>query len=425
MAVIKLNKRVVEGLEPREKAYIVYDQDLKGFGIRVMPSGVKTWLIEYRPAGGYRGIAKKRMSLGNIHTVNADEARKVAKDKLAAIRLGDDPLAQRAQERAAVPLHDLAVQFLKLHVEAKRKTNTNALYSHILYKHVLPKLGRHKAVDIQKADLNRLHHSLRDTPYIANRMLGVMGALYVWASRHDMLPEGHNPTRGIELYPEHKRERFLTSEELERLGTTLKQAETTGLPWEPDMESPYSKHAPKPENRFTVVSPFATAAIRLLLFTGARLREILHLKWDYIDFERGLLLLPESKTGKKTIVLNAPALAILNELPRVSPYVIAGDNLERPRADLKRPWTLVCKHAGLDGLRIHDLRHTYASFGAGSGMGLPILGRLLGHTQTSTTERYAHLDADPLRRASDHIGSTIAASLMGKPSKNVINLKKG
>src|SRR5204862_1250052 len=134
----------------------------------------------------------------------------------------------------------------------------------------------------------------------------------------------------------------------------------------------------------------AIAAIRLLLFTGCRLREILHLKWEHADFERGLLLLPDSKTGRKTVVLNAPALAVLANLERIGPYVISGDDPEKPRADLKRPWKAVANRAGLEGIRLHDLRHTYASFGAGEGLGWPIIGRLLGHTQASTTQRYAH-----------------------------------
>jgi integrase len=139
------------------------------------------------------------------------------------------------------------------------------------------------------------------------------------------------------------------------------------------------------------------------------------MRWEHVDFERGMLLLPDSKTGKKAIVLNAPALDVLANLPRLGAYVIAGQSAgtkeEGPRHDLKRPWQAVAKRAGLEGVRIHDLRHTHASVGAGAGLGLPIIGKLLGHTQASTTARYAHLDADPLRRASDRIGSHIAAAM--------------
>ncbi len=143
--------------------------------------------------------------------------------------------------------------------------------------------------------------------------------------------------------------------------------------------------------------------------------EILRLRWADADLERGLLFLPDSKTGRKTIVLNTPAAAILAALPRLGVYVIAGDDAgnkdEKPRADLKRPWIALRKQAKLEGVRIHDLRHTYASFGAGGGLGLPIIGKLLGHTQSATTARYAHLDNDPLRRASESIAGRIAEAM--------------
>jgi integrase len=154
-----------------------------------------------------------------------------------------------------------------------------------------------------------------------------------------------------------------------------------------------------------------------LLFTGCRLREILHPRWEHVDLERGLIFLPDSKSGRKTVILNAPAMAILEGLERIGPYVVPGDDPQSQRADLKRPWKAVVRRAGLQGVRLHDLRHTYASFGAGGGLGLPIIGKLLGHTQASTTQRYAHLDADPLRLASNAIGGRIAAALEARKGK--------
>jgi integrase len=227
-----------------------------------------------------------------------------------------------------------------------------------------------------------------------------------------MRAQGAAP-RKVEKFSEHRRERFLGLDELVRLGAALREAETMGIPWQVDEARPTAKHLPKEQHRFTRISPFAAAALRLLLFTGCRLREVLHLKWEHVDVERGVLFLPDSKSGRKTVVLNAPAMAILNSLTRLGSYVVPGGDPEQPRADLKRPWRIISRRAGLDGVRIHDLRHTYASYGAGSGLGLPIIGRLLGHTQASTTQRYAHLDADPLRRASEAIGGRIAAALDG------------
>src|SRR5262249_13732715 len=240
-----------------------------------------------------------------------------------------------------------------------------------------------------------------------------------FAGKRHLTPLGFNPTRAIEKYPERGRERYLTTDELGRLSDAIREAETSGLPYEIDETKPKAKHAPKQANRRTLIGPYPAAAIRLLILTGARLREILHLRWEYVDIDRGLLLLPDSKTGKKAIVLNAPALDVLANLPRVGSYVIAGQaaghNNEKPRADLNRPWRALAKRAGLQGVRIHDLRHTHASMGAGAGLGLPIIGKLLGHAQPSTTARYAHLDADPLRRASEKIGSRIAAAMGIKP----------
>ena len=249
--------------------------------------------------------------------------------------------------------------------------------------------------------------------------------MYTFGGRHGLVPEGHNPARGVERFREEPRERLLSVQELERLGAAIRQGETTGIPWTID-RSKKIKHLPK-TGRETRIGEHAAAGLRLLIFTGARLREILHLKWAHVDFDRGLLLLPESKTGKKTIVLNAPALSVLSGLTRVGAYVIAGETAgtvaEKPRTDLKRPWAVVSGHANLDGVRLHDLRHNFAAFGAGGGMGLPIIGKLLGHTQPQTTARYAHLDADPLRKAADTIGASIAAAMgeQAKPGETVTN----
>jgi integrase len=225
-----------------------------------------------------------------------------------------------------------------------------------------------------------------------------------------LAPDGFNPTRRVERYREEGRERFLTSDELVRLGAAIREAETVGIPWDVDESKPKSKHAQK-SDRITKLSPHAAGALRLLLFTGCRLREVLHLKWTEIDFERGLLFLPSSKTGRKTVILNGPAVSVLEGLPRIGRYVIAGNDPDKPRSDLKRPWLVVTKRSGLEGVRIHDLRHSFASFGAGSGLGLPIVGKLLGHATTRMTARYAHLDNDPLRRASESIAKQIAGAL--------------
>jgi integrase len=336
---------------------------------------------------------------------------------LARVAHGHDPAGERANERATLTIAELAARFLTEHVQPKRKSGTAAFYRHILINIVTPELGTHKADKLSRTQITKLHAKLHRTPFQANRMLAVVGSMYTFAERIGAVPEGTNPVHKIDKFKEHRRERFLTEVELERLGTAIRQAETRGIPWKSREGTPKTKELAKLQNRFAKIGPFAAAAIRLLVFTGCRLREILHLKWEHVDLERGLLFLADSKTGNKTVILNAPALAVLVGLNRIGRYVVPGNDPEKPRADLKRPWEAVSRHAGLDGVRLHDLRHTYASFGAGGGLGLPIIGRLLGHTQVSTTQRYAHLDADPLRRASDAIGSRLAAAMEGRPAE--------
>jgi integrase len=254
---------------------------------------------------------------------------------------------------------------------------------------------------------------MNETPGAANRALAVVSSIWNWAARRDEVRAEDNPAKGIERYKEQGKERFLTSEELARLGEALSVAATSGLPWDADESGPKSKHLAKEENRRTKLDPFAVAAVRLLILTGARLSEILKLQWVNVDFERGMIFLPDSKTGRKPVYLSAAALDVLAGLPRIegNVHVIAGAKGGAPRADLKRPWESLRRAAGLDGVRIHDLRHSFASFGAGASLGLPIVGKLLGHKQAATTHRYAHLDADPLRRAVETIGATITAAL--------------
>jgi integrase len=337
---------------------------------------------------------------------------------------GRDPAGEKADERGVPTIAELADRFMDEHIKPKRKPASAVFYRDILDRIVKPEIGAAKADKVTRAQVAKLHSKLRSTPFQANRMLAVVGSMYGFAARIGLVREGTNPARKIDKFKEHRRERFLTGEELERLGTAIREAETKGVPWEVDETKPKARHLPKAKNRFTKIGPFAAAAIRLLLFTGCRLREILHLQWEHVDLERGLLFLPESKTGRKTIILNAPALPVLSGLDRLGSYVIPGNDPEKPRADLKRPWDAVARRAGLDGVRLHDLRHTYASFGAGGGLGLPIIGKLLGHTQASTTQRYAHLDNDPLRRAAESIGSRIKAAMDGKASAKVIAMKK-
>lgn len=417
MAVVaKLTDAYVRGLLADDRQQIYWETETPGFGIRVTPNGAKSWVAEYRANGGGRRAQTSRVTIASFAIMNASKARAAAKDILASVRLGADPAEKKRSGRVAVSIEELSVEFLKPDAKADRKASTTKLYDLYFRKHINPALGSKRAQDVSHDDIVKLHRQIGAAqPATANRVVLTLSGLFTWALKKRKIDRPDNPAKNVDLFREKARERYLSTDELGRLGEALREAETVGLVYEINEAKPKSKHAPKPDNRRTIIDAHAAAAIRLLLLTGARLREILHLKWSNVDIERGFLTLDDSKTGRKTIVLNAPSLQILDELPRIGSLVIAsrssGTDVETPRADLQRPWAAIIKRANLGGLRIHDLRHTHASIGAGAGVGLPIIGKLLGHRQSETTAKYAHLADDPLRRASERIGGDLAAAM--------------
>jgi integrase len=426
LPTIKINRRNIAPLAPADKSVIYYDEDLKGFGLKIMPSGVRSWILEYRPGVGGRNVAKKRIKLGTPATLSPEDARDEATRMLARVTLGADPASNRAEERAVLSIKEVGDLFLDKHVEAKRKANTAWFYRHVLETHVYPNLGTMKASLVTRADVARMQAAISKKrgsnktggKMISNRALAVLSAMFGWAQGEGLVPDAFNPVIKVERYRESSKERYLTTDEIAALGSALIEAETVGFPFEVDHTKAKAKHSPKPETRRAPFSEHVTAAIRLLMLTGCRLREILNLRWDEVDFERGILFLPDSKTGKKPVILASPALAILQNLKRVGAFVIASDSAgteeETPRHDLKRPWAAISKRAGLGDVRLHDLRHTFASVGAGSGLGLPMIGSLLGHADVKTTQKYAHLASDPVRRAADIIADQISAAMGGK-----------
>ena len=417
MSLGKLTKTVVENLPRRASTYIAFDSELPGFGCRVTPAGARSWVVEYRPGNGGRRVSKRRVTLGSVATLLPDRARKAAKDVLARARLGEDVAGQRSARRQALTVAELSTRFMMEEIRPTRKPGTAALYDLYFRRHVRPELGPKLAREVSRTEFAQLHRKIgKAAPVTANRVLTLISAMLSWAIRVGEVSEGINPAKGISRFKEHAKERFLSAEELARLGDALREAETVGLPWDASGSKAFAKHSPGPEHRLTKLPPHVTAAIRLLLFTGCRLREILQLKWAHVDFERGMLFLPDSKTGRKPVVLAAPAVAVLQELSRIGDYVIAGNDMKRPRHDLQRPWRAITARASLSGLRIHDLRHSFAATGAGSGFSLPIIGKLLGHRNLETTSRYAHLAASPLKVAADRIASDLAQAMGDMPS---------
>jgi integrase len=410
MPVDRLTPAKLQRLKPPPSGVLeLWDDHTRGLCLRVFSSGRASWSFRYRPKDG---SGRKRIGLGEYPSTGLAEARKRADRHRGKVADGADPAADRRAQRDAATIDHLAARYMAEEIEPARKPGTAALYRKYFRNHIRPALGTRRARDITYSDVAKLHRAIgARAPVTANRVVSLLGSLFNWAAKAGEVPRGTNPTRDLTRFREQARERYLTSQEWASLGDALREAETAGIEWPVDPAKPKAKHAPKAEKRREVYSPSAIAAIRLLLLTGCRVGEILSLRWSEVDFERGLLLLPDSKTGRKPVILNAPALGVLIGLPRVGEFVILGDDPTKPRADLNRPWRAIAKRARLDGVRLHDLRHSFASVGAGLGLGLPIVGRLLGHTVPTTTARYAHLDADPLRRASHRIGETIASAL--------------
>ena len=389
----KVTKRSVEALTPGPDGTesVLWDSELRGFGVRVQRGGVRSYVLQYR-AGDQRGAPLRKLTIGRHGSPWTPEtARREARRLLGAIADGTDPAAARAARREAPTMADLAQRFLSEHAEAKRKPSTAAEYRRLVGRVILPALGARRVTDVTRAEIAKLHHGLRDSPYQANRVLAVLSKMFNLAERWGLRPDGSNPCRHVEKFGERKRERMLSASELSRLGEALAGYEG---------------------------SPFVVGAVNLLIFTGARLGEILGLRWDWIDLDRGEARLPDSKSGAKTLHLPPPALAVLATLPRIegNPYVIVGHRAGALLVNLEKPWRAIRATAGLDDVRLHDLRHAFASIAASSGLGLPIIGKILGHTQPATTARYAHLASDPVKAAAAAVAEKIASAMVsGSP----------
>lgn len=365
MASRRITKRAVDALHcpPERDRVFLWDDSLSGFGVTAFASGTKVYVAQFRQNGRSR-----RMALGEHGRLTPDQARSEAKKVLGAVETGDDPIQQRRAERAVRSFRETADDYMRLHAALKCKPRTAIEFEGLLRLHILPALGSRRISDIRRVDVARLHASMTQQPGAANRALSLISAIWNWAARRDEVSSHENPARGIERNPEKACERYLTSDELSRLGEALRKAETVGLPWDVDETAPNAKHIPK-TNRVRTIDSHAIAAIRLLILTGARLREILTAKWEYVDFERGMMFLPDSKTGKKSIYLSAAALAVLQGIPRIhgNPHIIAGIGPRKlkegtaekpregsPRADLKNPW------AAIQGSGIY--RRSYSRF---------------------------------------------------------------
>ncbi len=395
----------------------LWDEELRGFGLRVTPTGHKSYVVQYRIPGLGRRAFAKRIVLGEHGILTPEEARRLARQELGRVAHGRDPAADRAARRAAASVKALGESYLD-DARVTLKGSTVTEYRRLWNKHVVPALGSRPVPEVAATEIRRLHRSLHKTPYLANRLLAMLGAFFSYAIKEGVRQPHDNPAHGVEFYPEKARERFLGPDEFRRLGAALARAEREGLPPAPNQRrTPASKqtakHRPKAADQPIPANPFGVAAIRLLALTGCRESEILSLTWDSVDFERGYLRFADTKTGKSIRPLSKAAAAVLDALPRIkgNRFVLPGAKPGEHLKEIKRLWYAVRHAAKLHGVRLHDLRHSYASVPASSGESMLVLRTLLGHKRVATTERYAHLGADPARKAADRAAQSIATWL--------------
>lgn len=388
----RLTKRTVEAVEPGTAPVLLWDDQLPGFGVKVLPTGLRRYVVKYRVGGGGRTAPQRWLTLGTHGAITAEQARALAQQALAAVSRGEDPQREKEASRAAPSIEALWERYETDYLPRKKPSsikNDRQMWRD----YIEPAFRGKKVRDIDRDHIYRLHQHVSEHPYLANRIIALLSKLFNLAERWGFRADGTNPVRHLEKCPEQARQRYLSKEEIGRLGDALKE----GLAAQTE-------------------TPYMVAAIRLLLLTGARLNEILTARWEWVDLERRVIELPDSKTGRKTLFLSDPALDVLHELRGLStsadcPFVIRGRVRNQSLVNLTKPWKRICARADLAGVRIHDLRHTAASIGVGQGMNLPVIGRLLGHTQASTTQRYAHVDIDPALAAANRIGTAVSDAL--------------
>jgi integrase len=404
-----------------------------GFGLKVTPKGKKVFLFQYwSPV--IRG-QRRRVTIGTYGRLTVDQARAEAKKLMGRIANGEDPAGERIERRRAgkeATVKLLSDEYLD-EIRPKKKPRTIESYTAQLRLYILPALGKKPVAEVTHTDVTRLHSSLSKTPVTGNRAVALVSAFMGWCERRGYRIRNTNPCYGLEFYPEQSRERFLTVGEIARLSEALIRAETTGLPTAPSLAlKPKSeatrKHRPKSADTPIPANPLAVAAIRFLLLTGWREQEALRLKWSEVDFERGFATLPSTKTGKSHRPLGAPALLLLSELNRVSgnPYVFPGAVKGESLKEIRRTWYAARHAAELDDVRLHDLRHTVASFAVAAGHSLFLTGKLLGHSDPSSTLKYSHLADDARRATADAVSGAIADALRGgsKGRKRTKSLKR-
>ena len=383
-STLKLTKRIVERLKAEGKDAIFWDSAVTGFGVRVHTTGRKLYIVQSRGPAGL-----KRVTLGRVGDEPIDKHRREAAAVIDRIKRGEEPFPPEPAPEPTVA--DLAERFLEKFVAVRCKPRTAKNYRLTIRHQILPALGAKALKGVGPEDVTALHHALRDKPAAANQAVWVLSKMFALAENWGMVPPGHRPTRHVRRYSDTSRERFLAPEEYRQLGDTLKRLEAEGS-----------------------MMPSAVAAIRLLMLTGCRSDEILTLTWDDVDRTSRALRLRDSKTGPRMVPLTGPVLKVLDGIERENgvPWVLRGAKPGSRLACLSHHWRRIRQETGLHDVRVHDLRHSYASRALALGEGLPAIGRLLGHVRVATTAKYAHLLRDAEKTAAVRTGDSIGAQIV-------------
>lgn len=425
----KLTKRTIDGLEPKAAAYMVYDAELKGLAIRIAPSGLKTWQVEYRPYPGGRGVDKRRMSLGSSISVTPDEARKKAREILAAVANKEDPAKDRTDRRKEMRVSDLIDLYEDegcYILRGKRlgepmKPTTKAYTVARLRHHALPILGKLRISEVSARDIEKMVKDITSGKTAKDEKIGPrkriivrggegaarkvardVSAMFTFAIRQKLATA--NPCESAAVRKtDGRRTRFLTLDEVTRLGKALEQLQADGA------------------------NPKALDIVRLWALTGARRSEIAALRWDEVDLVHSCLRLSDSKTGASIRPIAAPAAALLASLKKQegSPFVFPASSGESHFQGTKRVWPKAIAHANLPGVTPHTLRHTLGSSAVSVGETLVMTGAILGHSEARSTQIYAHVQQDPAARAAARAVKPIAAALAGKQAGKVLPMKRG
>jgi integrase len=417
MSAEKLDDKLVKALDAPAAGYtIVWDTEVKGFGVRVTAAGAKAFVLDYRAGGRQR-----RITSGSWPDWSTVSARNEAKRLKRLIDQGHDPMAERHHERQAPTVVELCDRYLVEHVDVHNKPRTRAENRRMVEQIIKPKIGRLKVEAVDYDDVARLHRDLKRTPRQANHVVAVLSKMFnlaeVWKGEDGkrLRPLNSNPCRHIQRYPETERDRYPLPEELERIGAAMREMETEGALRSED-----------------------AGCIRFLAFVGCRLNEAVDLDLSDVDFRTGAWTLPDAKTGARAIMLGAPALALLASLGRTTGRAFVREDgrpvtvnmIERawigskpqPRHSKKgRPG--IRDRAGVSDLRVHDLRHGVGTYAGAAGLNAFLVRDLLGHKTMAMTGRYVSRHVDPLRAAADAISGQIAAA-MERPPAEIVEMSK-